>query len=229
MKRLLDDCKKQEVEMIVTKSVSRFGRNTVETLKICRQLKDIDVDVYFHNENLHSISKDGELALTLASAIAEGESASKSESVKWGIEKKAMAPDAGIYSRPCYGYKKDDDGKLVIVEDEAEVVRHIYQMYLDGSSVNIIKGYLEEQGVLSPTGGVVWSKRTIEKMLINDKYYGSVILYKTYTAEFPSDKRITNNGQRKKYQVDDHHPAIVSKELFDAVQKSIESRRYNKK
>ncbi len=229
LKRLIADCKSGEIQGIVTKSVSRFGRNTADTLKLCRELKDIGVDIYFQNDNIHSLDPAGELTLSLISAVAEGSSYSKSESVKWGIEKKSHDPDAGIYSRPCYGYRRNEEGQLEIEKQEAEVVRTIFKMYLDGAGLVTIQKYLEERNISSPTGSAVWPKRTIEKMLRNEKYYGSVILYKTYTDEFPSTKRIVNNGQKKQMRVDEHHPGIITKELFDEVQVCIERRKRGSK
>ena len=114
LRRLLDDCKSGDVEVIVTKSVSRFGRNTLDTLTLCRQLKEMGVDVYFDTEGIHSIGLDGELSLTIASAVAESESYEKSTSIKWGLQKSAQHPDSRIFSRGCYGYRKDDVGNLVI-------------------------------------------------------------------------------------------------------------------
>ncbi len=228
LKRLIADCRSGEIRAIVTKSVSRFGRNTAETLKLCRELKDIGVDVYFHQENIHSMDPHGELNLTLVSAIAEGESYNKSESIKWGIEKRAQDPEAGIYSRPCYGYTKDDQGHLAIVGPEAEVVRDIFKMYIDGASIVSIQKYLSENGVPSPTGKETWPKRTLEKMLQNEKYHGDVILYKTYTDEFPSTKRIENKDQKEKFLVEEHHQGIISKELFEQAQECMRSRKRTK-
>jgi DNA invertase Pin-like site-specific DNA recombinase len=228
LKRLIEDCKNGKIDMVITKSVSRFGRNTANTLSICRELTGYNVDVYFHNENIHSLSPDGELTMTLVAAISEAESQDKSESVKWGIEKKAQDPEASFYNRPCYGYRKGMDGKLLVEEKEAEIVRLIFQAYLDGMSVLGIQRLLHEKGICTPSGSEVWPKRTIEKILSNEKYNGDVVFYKTFTAEFPSEKRIQNTGQHKLLRVNEHHQAIVSHEIFDAVQTAISMRRRKK-
>lgn len=228
LRRLLDDCKKKSIEVIVTKSISRFGRNTLEMLNICRRLKEMGVDVYFHREKMHSLGTNGELALSLASAVAESESYDKSMNIRWGLEKSLQNPDSKLYSRVCYGYVKGNDGELIIREDQAEVVRTIFRKYLDGDSVQRIKSSLEQQGIPAPSGGPSWPKRTIEKILCNEKYSGSVCFYKTYNAEYPSVGQIANRGQHGKIQVDNHHPAVIQRELFDAVQALMENRKRKK-
>ena len=228
LRRLIDDCKSGVVEVIVTKSVSRFGRNTVDTLSLCRQLKEIGVDVYFDTEQIHSIGPDGEMSLTIASAVAESESYEKSTNIKWGLQKSAQHPNSKIFSRICYGYQKDNDGDLVINEEQAEIVKLIFQLYLAGHGVGKIRSTLEQRGVVSPSGRTTWPKRTIEKMLENEKYTGSVVLYKTYMAEYPSKKQIENQGQHELLRVDEHHPAIITQEMFDEVQSAIARRKRKK-
>lgn len=228
LNRLLEECRKGDVEVIVTKSVSRFGRNTLDTLNICRELRGLKVDVFFEQENIHSLGSDGELTLTITSAVAESESFEKSANIRWGLQKSAQNPDSKIFSRVCYGYRKGDDGSLVIDETQAEVVKSIFQMYLDGAGTQKIKDGLEQRGIPSPSGGATWPKRTIEKILVNEKYSGKVVLYKTYAAEYPAVGQIENRGQHEKLQVDDHHPAIITQEMFDAVQNAIEQRRRSK-
>ena len=140
------------------------------------------------------------------------------------MEKAAQNPDAQIYNRKCYGYSNAEDGSLVINEPEAEVIRQIFQMYLDGYSVGGIKKYLEGNGILTSRGKTTWSKRSIETILTNEKYVGDVILYKTFSPNFPEKKRIPNNGEHQKYIQEDHHPSIISRETFRAVQEMRESR-----
>ena len=168
------------------------------------------------------------MSLTIASALAESESYDKSMSIKWGLQKSAQNPNSKIYSKICYGYQHDEEGHLIIDEEKAEVVRMIFQMYLAGDSVGKIRSTLEQCGIPSPSGGTTWPKRTIEKMLENEKYTGSVVLYKTYTAEYPSTKQIVNQGQHETLRVDEHHPGIISQELFDEVQAAIARRKRKK-
>ena len=161
-------------------AISRFARNTVDVLTIVRELKKVNVPVYFENEQQYSFDKEAELAISLHGAIAQGESEKKSENIKWSLDKAAQNPDAQIYNRKCYGYSNAEDGSLVINESEAEVIRQVFQLYLDGYSVGGIK-----------------------------KYVGDVILYKTFSPDFPEKKRIQNNGEHKKYIQEDHHPSII--------------------
>lgn len=193
--RLLDDCRAGRVTLVYTKSISRFARNTVDVLTIVRELKKVNVPVYFENEQLYSFDKEAELAISLHGAIAQGESENKSENIKWSLDKAAQNPDAQIYNRKCYGYSNAEDGSLVINESEAEVIRQVFQLYLDGYSVGGIK-----------------------------KYVGDVILYKTFSPDFPEKKRIQNNGEHKKYIQEDHHPSIISRGMFRTVWEMRESR-----
>ena len=222
--RLLDDCRAGRVTLVYTKSISRFARNTVDVLTIVRELKKMNVPVYFENEQLYSFDNEAELAISLYGAIAQGESENKSENIKWSLDKAAQNPDAQLYNRKCYGYSNAEDGSLVINDPEAEVIRQIFQMYLDGYSIGGIKKYLEEKGILTSRGRSTWSKRTIETILANEKYVGDVILYKTFSPNFPEKKRIPNNGEHQKYIQEDHHPSIISREMFRAVQEMRESR-----
>lgn len=164
LKRLIQDCMDGKIDYIVTKSVSRFGRDTAGTLSLCRKLKEKNINVYFLNENINSLDENGELSLTLHAAVAEGDSCNKSESIKWGIEKSAEDEISAIYSRRCYGYKPDGRGGLAIVKSEAEVVRRIFDSYLSGMGTHAIKVSLEKDKIPSPTNKEKWSKRTIEKI-----------------------------------------------------------------
>ena len=141
--RLLDDCRAGRVTLVYTKSISRFARNTVDVLTIVRELKMMNVPVYFENEQLYSFDKEAELAISLYGAIAQGESESKSENIKWSLDKAAQNPDSQLYNRKCYGYSNAENGSLVINEPEAEVIRQIFQMYLDGYSVEEIDTFIE--------------------------------------------------------------------------------------
>ena len=152
----------------------------------------MNVPVYFENEQLYSFDKEAELAISLHGAIAQGESENKSENIKWSLDKAAQNPEAQIYNRKCYGYSNAEDGSLVINESEAEVIRQVFQLYLDRYSVGGIKKYLEGNGILTSRGKTAWSKRSIETILTNEKYVGDVILYKTFSPDFPEKKRIQN-------------------------------------
>lgn len=216
--KMIQDCMEGKIDVIVTKSVSRFGRNTEDTLSVLRQLKEKNINVIFENDGIQSISEDGELMITLMSAIAQAESEKRSKNVKWGIRQSTTNPDAHIFARPCYGYRKDDDGKLVIVEEEAENVRLIFDLYLSGYSVLSITRELQRRGIKTPTGKETWPKRSIDMMLQNEKYIGDVLVYKTYCDEYPQKRRISNEGYQDQVLASDHHPAIIEKEKFLEVQ-----------
>lgn len=151
-------------------------------------------------------------------AIAQAESESRSREIKWGIEKQTQNPDAAIYSRPCYGYRQIESGELEIHEEEAKVVRFIFEQYLCGLSILGIKRALEKQCVKTPTGKDIWPKRTLETILSNRKYIGESEVYKTYCAEYPDRKRIRNQGERSVFVAEGHHTPIITRSMYDAVQ-----------
>lgn len=145
---------------------------------------------------LHSIDPKNELIISITEAVTQADSESRSGNILWGIKRSAANPDAPLYARPCYGYRKDEEGRLAIYEIEACTVILIFDMYLSGSSVLNIKRELESRGILTPTGKPVWPKRTIETILANEKYAGDVRLFKTYSAGFPDKRRLKNKGER---------------------------------
>ncbi|MDR0928268.1 MAG: recombinase family protein [Oscillospiraceae bacterium] len=216
--KMIAHCMEGRIDTIITKTVSRFGRNTVDTLMILRNLKERGIDVFFENEGLHSFDGKDELLISLIEAIAQAESENRSQNIKWGIKQHAQNPDAAIYSRPCYGYRKADDGELEIYEEEAKIVRQIFDLYLSGYSVLKIKRELESRSILTPAGKAVWAKRTIETILGNEKYTGDVLVYKTYCPEYPQTARIRNKGEKEKYCVSHHHMPIIEKSVFERVQ-----------
>ena len=203
--RMLDDCKSKKLEIIITKSISRFGRDTVETLEALRQMRDFGVRVVFEQENLDTADTDSELMISIVESFAQAENESRSENIKWGLKQKAASGTSKLYDRKCYGYDHDEDGRLIINEEEAESVRKIFRWYLDGKSILGIMKELEEQGIQSPTGKEKWPKRTIDVLLSNEKYTGNVRL-------FDSEKRDVQ------YVSENNHPAIISTETFQAVQ-----------
>lgn len=203
--RMLDDCQNHNLEIIITKSISRFGRDTVETLEALNQLKSLGIRVIFEQESLDTADTDSDLMISIIEAIAQAENESRSENIKWGIKQRAAQGTSKLYNRKCYGYTHDKEGNLIIKDDEAKNVTKIFEMYLHGKSVIGIVAELERLGVKSPTGKDKWSKRTIDVMLSNEKYTGSV--------------RLLDNGKHETvYLCEDNNPAIISKETFQAVQ-----------
>ena len=203
--RMLQDCKSRDIEIVLTKSISRFGRDTVEILDALNQLKNLGVRVIFEQEVLDTADTDNDLMISIIESIAQAENESRSENIKWGIKQRAAQGTSKLYNRKCYGHYNGEDGNLVINEEEAKNVRLIYNLYLQGKSVIGIVKELERLGIKSPTGKDKWSKRTIDVMLSNEKYIGNV--------------RLLDDGKHSSYYlVEDNNPAIISKETFQAVQ-----------
>jgi len=213
--RLLSVCQAGKLDMIITKSISRFARNTVTLLETVRELKTLGVDVFFEEQNLHSRSTDGELMLTILASYAQEESLSASENCKWRIrnEFKKGNPSCGL---TIYGYDYCD-GKLVVTPQEAEVVRMIYADYLAGMGRNAIMRKLEQLGIPTKQGGR-WAVNTIVSILTNEKLTGDMCLQKYYVVDHLTKKKIRNNGQIPQYYVEGSHEGIIDHETFEAVQ-----------
>lgn len=203
--RMLDDCKSHDLEIILTKSISRFGRDTVEILDALNQLKLLGVRVIFEQEQLDTADTDSDLMISIIESIAQAENESRSDNIKWGIKQRAAQGTSKLYNRKCYGYSNDAEGDLVIDDNEAKNVKLIFNMYLQGKSIIGIVSELERLGIKSPTGKEKWCKRTIDVMLSNEKYKGNV--------------RLLDDGKHESYYLsENNNPAIISKETFQAVQ-----------
>lgn len=203
--RMLEDCKSHKLEIVITKDVSRFGRDTVEVLDAFNQLKVLGVRVIFEGNSLDTANTNSDLMVSVIESIAQAENESRSENIKWGIKQRAAQGTSKLYDRKCYGYKHNEEGHLVIDEETAKNVKLIYDLYLSGQSVVGIIKELEKRKILSPTGKEKWCKRTIDVMLSNEKYTGDVELLKSGKSEVH-------------YLVTGNNPAIISKEVFEAVQ-----------
>lgn len=224
--RMITDAMNGKIDLIVTKSVSRFARNTVDSLKTIRQLKEQGVEVYFEKENIHTMDGDGELLLTVMSSIAQEESRSISENTAWG-KRRRMAEGKVVMSYGNFlGYRKGKNGEPEIVESEAKTVRKIYQMFLGGHTIPEIASRLTDEGILTPTGkNHRWNATTIRHILMNEKYAGDALLQKTYMTGFPDRKRQPNNGCLTSYYVTNSHPAIINRETFEEVQSELQRRK----
>jgi len=217
--RMLEACRAKKLDIILTKSISRFGRNTEEMISALREIKNCGVRVIFDEEKVDTLNTDSELMVSIISAYAQAENESRSRNQKWAIQKRLRDGTSEIYARACYGYRKGENGELVIDPAEAKVVQEIFQLYCDGASILGIQRELEKNGVKSPSGNDRWSKRTIDELLRNDKYIGDATVYKTYSVSTPAPKRVINSdGSHEKYVAKNSHPAIISHEMFDAVQ-----------
>ena len=192
--RMIDDCKKGIIDMIFTKSISRFARNTVDCLNYIRMLKDINIPVFFEKENINTMDAKGEVLITIMASLAQQESESISKNVKLGLQYRYQHGKVLLNSKYFLGYDKDEDGNLVVNPKEAEVVKRIFLEYLQGSSCQKIAKGLERDGILTARGNPRWHDSTIRKILENEKYMGDALLQKTYTVDFLNKKRVKNNG-----------------------------------
>jgi len=221
--KMLKKAAKGKIDYIITKSISRVSRDTVEVLKIVRYLRERRINMYFENENLDSIRLDKEFEITLRSMLAQDESRNISENIQWGFQRKFEKGDIFTKYKNFMGYTCAN-GEIAIVPEQAEVVRKIFDLYLQGLSFGKIKAYLESMGIKTVTGNDHWDTTTIQKMLKNEKYKGDTMLQKTYTEDCMTGKKTKNAGQRKRYYVRNSHPAIVSSEVFDKVQEEMTRR-----
>ena len=174
--RLIKDCEVKNIEIVITKNISRFGRDTVEVLEGLNKLRELGVRVIFEQEVLDTANTDSALMISIIESIAQAENESRSENIKWGYKRHAAQGTSKLYNRKCYGYENDEDGLLVIKDNEARNVRLIFDLYLRGLSIIGIKRELEKRGIKTPTEKEKWSKRTIDVMLSNEKYIGVVRL-----------------------------------------------------
>ena len=223
--KMIEDCKAGKIDIIITKSISRFARNTLDTLNYVRQLKDLGIGVIFEKENINTLDSKGEVLLTILSSLAQDESRSISENSTWGIRRRFEQGKLFINVTKFLGYDKDEEGDLVINEKQAKIVKRIYTEYLYGKGPNRIARELEEEGVPNWNGKSKWYESSIRNMLSNEKYKGDALLQKTYTVNFLTKKRVKNNGEIPQYYVEESHPPIIDKEMWEAVQLEMERRK----
>lgn len=225
---MIEDAISGKIDLIITKSVSRFARNTVDSLSTIRKLKEHNIECYFEKENIWTFDSKGELLLTIMSSLAQEESRSISENVTWGHRKRFADGKVSFpYSR-FLGYDKAPDGSIVINEEQAKTVKLIYKLYLDGLTAHSIADELTKRGIKTPGGKSKWCQRTVRSILTNEKYKGDALLQKSYTVDFLTKKQKTNEGEVPQYYVENSHPAIIDPELFDLVQNEIQKRSKGK-
>jgi len=223
--KMIEDCKAGKIDMIITKSISRFARNTLDCLNFVRMLKELGIGVIFEKENINTLDSKGEVLLSILSSLAQDESRSISENSTWGIRRRFEQGKIVVNHTKFLGYDKDEEGNLIINVKQAKIVRRIYEDYLDGKGPNRIARELEEEGVPNWNGKAKWYESSIRKMLSNEKYKGDALLQKTYTVDFLTKKRVQNNGEVPQYYVEESHPPIIQKEMWEAVQLEMERRR----
>ena len=228
-KKMITACKRGHIDLIITKSLSRFARNTVDCLETVRLLKANGIGVYFEKENINTLTESSEFLITLFSGFAQAESESLSKNVAWGWRKSAEAGNVYFQYKRMLGYRKGTDGQPEIVPEEAKIIRRIYRRYLAGCSLGQIKQELEQDNI--PTAQKVerWSSAVIHNILTNEKYMGDALLQKTYITDCISKKVKKNMGERPMYYVENNHPAIIPRETFDQVQKEMTRRSSKRK
>lgn len=222
--RMIDDCKLGLIDLVITKSISRFARNTVDCLNYIRELKEMNIPVFFEKENINTMDAKGEVLITIMASLAQQESESLSQNVKLGIQYRFQQGKIMVNTTCFLGYDKDDKGNLVINQKQAEVVKRIFREYLEGKSILAICRGLERDKIKTSRGNARWHDSSVRKILENEKYMGDALLQKTYTVDFLNKKRVKNNGIMPQYYVEDSHPAIISKEIFMQVQEEIARR-----
>ena len=225
--QMVQDALDGKIDLIVTKSLSRFARNTVDSLQTIRKLKDKGVECFFEKENIYTFDGQSEVMLTIMSSLAQEESRSISENVTWGQRKRFADGKLKMPYKHFLGYEKGPgkDGTPVINEEQAEIVLDIYEMFMSGMTPGGIAKELTSRGILSPAGKAVWRASTIESILTNEKYKGDALLQKKFTINFLEKKMKLNEGEVQQYYVENSHPAIISPSMFDRVQKEMARRK----
>lgn len=203
--KMIEECRAGLTDIVVVKNISRLGRDTVEVLDAINTLKEADVRIIFRQEELDTLTVGSSLLISTIEAYTQAENETRSANIKWGIKQRASNGSLGFYRRKCYGYDKGENGDLVINEEQAVIVRLIFDLYLGGKSILGIVKELKERGIKSPTGKDNWPKRSIEEMLSNEKYIGIAVVN-------------VDGEEGQVYKLNNSHPAIISKEMFDVVQ-----------
>ena len=227
-RQLMEDCAKGKIDLILVKSLSRFGRDALETIRQARKLKRMNIGIYIEIGGLNTLNVSDSMIDQLA-ALDQAESHFRSENIKFGIRHRMRSGKTVLNHTQFLGYTKGPDGVLQIVPEEAEIVRKIFDLYIQGNGVRKIKRYLEEHGIKTVTGKSEWSTSTIDRMLSNEKYVGEVLMQKTYTSDFLTGKREKNQGQLDTYLVENAHDPIISREIFYLVQQMKEKTKWQKK
>lgn len=223
-KQMIQDAINGKIDLIITKSISRFARNTVDTLVAIRKLKEKRVECFFEKENIYTFDSKGELLITIMSSIAQEESRSLSQNVTWGIRKAFSDGKVRIAYKNFLGYRRGTDGRPEVIPEEAETIRKIYRMFLNGYSTNEIVHALEEDNIDSPSGSKTWRIQTVQSILRNEKYKGDALLQKTFTVDYLEKRTKVNEGEVPQYYVENSHEAIIEPEEWEMVQEEIKRR-----
>lgn len=224
-KKMIADCEAGKVDLVITKSISRFARNTQDCLMYSRKLKNLGIGIIFEKENINTLDSTGELLFTILSSLAQDESRNISENCKWGIRTKFKNGELHLNTFKFLGYDKDENGRLVINKEEAKTIRRIYEEFLGGRNPQEIAKGLEDDNVPGCQGQTKWYATTVIGILKNEKHMGDALLQKTYTADFLTKKQVKNNGEITQVYVEGSHKGIIDKEVWNAVQEEFERRK----
>ena len=224
-KQMVADGLAGKFDLLVTKSVSRFARNTVDSLTTVRKLKEVGCEIWFEEQNIYTLDSKGELLITIMSSLAQEESRSISENVTWGQRKRMADGKVSLPYKQFLGYEKGEDGLPQIVPAEADIVRLIFRLYMEGKTPSAIAKFLSVNNIPSPAGKTTWQSAVVRSILTNEKYKGHALLQKTFCADFLTKKMVKNEGQVQQYYVEDSHPAIIEPNEFDTVQLEIGRRK----
>ncbi len=215
--KMIRRCRQKKIDLVLVKSISRFARNTVDCLNYIRALRQLGIAVVFEKENINTLESDSEMIITMMGAFAQAESESMSQNIRWGKRQAMREGKVNMHYERLYAYEKGEDGNPKIIPEQAEVVRRIYNAFLSGQSLRMIKEWLEREGTINVSGGTAWSISVIRGILSNEKYCGDVLQQKTFTSDYIERKAIRNTGQLPMYLTRDHHEGIVSRDTFNAV------------
>ena len=217
-------CRQRKIDVILTKSLSRFARNTVDSLGYIRELRALGIAVISEKENINTLTAESEMLITIMSCFAQAESESISKNVSWGVRQSFKNGNVPMQYARLLGYRKGHDGNAEIIPEEAEVVKEIYRCYLDGMSMNLIADRLNEKGLTTKGGSSPYRKTVVQRILTNEKYTGDALLQKTYVTDCITKKMRKNNGELPMYLVKNHHEPIISRSDFNRVQEEMARR-----
>ena len=222
--KMIRKCRQKKIDLVLCKSISRFARNTVDCLEYIRELRLLGIGVIFEKENINTLAMNSEFIISLYGSFAQAESESISKNVSWGIEKSFKEGKVKYVMDKTLGYRMGEDGKPYIIEEEAEIVRRIYRMFLDGLSMQRIADIMQAEGVARRSGCTTWNRSNVNYILKNEKYAGDAILQKSYTIDCITHKRVKNNGEKNKYILHDCHPAIIDRDTYNRTQQELTRR-----
>lgn len=222
--RMIADCRAGKIDLVITKSISRFARNTLDCLNYVRELKDLGIGIIFEKENINTLDAKGEVLLTILSSLAQDESRSISENSTWGIRRRFEQGKHKMSTKRFLGYDTDEEGHLIVNRQQAKIVVRLYEEFLSGKTVDYIARIFKAEKIRNWDGKYNWHASTLDSMLRNEKYMGDAILQKSYTADFLSKRRVVNDGDLPKYHIKKDHEPIIDIEIWEAVQAELDRR-----